>query len=77
MVPLTSVVAWLAGRVDLGHGCIAVYERIPGRRTRVVCLVGWRVPWSGGNEGLVVNLGDVMELACALICLNSLHQSKA
>jgi hypothetical protein len=34
-------------------------------------------PVERGNEGLVVNLGDVMELACALICRNSLHQSKA
>jgi hypothetical protein len=72
-ISLSSVVVWLAGRFPSGHGCIAVDERIPGRRTRVVCLVGWRVPWSGGNEGLVVNLGDVMELARALICLNSLN----
>jgi hypothetical protein len=37
-----------------------------GWRLRSDLRIGWslegRVPWSGGNEGLVVNLSDVMEL---------------
>jgi len=44
LIPLTGVVAWLTGRFHPGRGCIAVDERIPGRRTRVVCLVGWPRP---------------------------------
>jgi hypothetical protein len=50
-IPLTGVVAWLLV-VPPVTGCIAVQERIRGRRARILCLAARAAGGSKGYTGM-------------------------